>query len=146
MAGTGRTDYDTDFYSWSLEQARLVRQGLWTELDRDNVAEEIESLAQGEFNKLETAFRMLLLHMLKWDYQPGRRSRSWILAIKQQRLDIDDVLADNPGLRPRITEAIGRAYRRARLGAAKETELDESIFPDACGYGFDDIMSREFAF
>jgi hypothetical protein len=112
MAGTGRTDDDTDFYSWSLEQARLVRQGQWAELDRDNVAEEIESLAQGQFNKLETAFRMLLMHMLKWDYLPGRRSRSWILAIKQQRLDIDDVLADNPGLRPRITEAIGRAYRR----------------------------------
>ncbi|HEV3183868.1 MAG TPA: DUF29 domain-containing protein [Xanthobacteraceae bacterium] len=139
-----RADYDTDFYSWSIEQARLLRESDWTQVDRENVAEEIESLGREQFNKLESAFRVLLLHILKWDYQPGRRSRSWIISIKQQRLEVDDVLADNPGLRPRIAEAIGRAYRKARLEAAKETDLEESAFPDACGYGFDDIMTRDF--
>jgi hypothetical protein len=82
--------------------------------------------------------------MLKWDHQPARRSRSWTLSIKQQRLEIDDILGDNPGLRPRIAEAIARAYRKARVDAAKETELDESRFPDTCAYGFDDIMTHEF--
>jgi hypothetical protein len=144
MAGTGRTDYDTDFYSWSLEQARLVRQGLWAELDRDNVAEEIESLAQGQFDKLETAFRVLLIHMLKWDHQPKRRSRSWIISIKEQRLEIDDILKDNPGLRPRIPEAIDRAYRKAILAAAKETKLDEAVFSETLVYSFEDMMKREF--
>jgi len=137
-------DYDNDFYSWSLEQARLLREGQWAQLDRENVAEEIESLGREQFNKLESAFRVLLMHMLKWEHQPARRSRSWIISIKQQRLEINDILSDNPGLRPRIPEAIARAYRKARLEAAKETELDEAVFPGSLVHGFDDIMTREF--
>ena|SRR3984893_8537768 len=137
-------DYDNDFYSWSLEQARLLREGQWTRLDRDNIAEEIESLGREQFNKLESALRVLLMHMLKWDHQPKRRSRSWIISIKDQRLAINDILADNPGLRPRLPEAMERAYRRAILAAAKETKLDETVFPDRLGYGFDDIMTRAF--
>ena len=142
MAGAA---YDADFYSWSLEQAQLVRQGRWTELDRENLAEEIESLALAQFNKLEAALRILLIEMLKWDYACGRRDRSVILEIKLQRIEIEELLSDNPGMRPRITEAIERAYRRARLGAAKETELNEGVFPVNCGYDFDQIVTRDFA-
>ena len=69
--------YDRDFYTWSLEQARHVREGSWDALDRDNVAEEIESLGREQFNKLSSALRVLMLHMLKWDHQPELRSRSW---------------------------------------------------------------------
>jgi hypothetical protein len=137
--------YDRDFYSWSLEQARLVREGRWDAVDRDNVAEEIESLGREQFNKLESALRVLMMHMLKWDHQLDRRSRSWSISIRQQRLEVDDVLADNPGLKSRIAEAVARGYRKARLEAAKETGLDEAIFPDACPYSWDEIVSREFS-
>jgi hypothetical protein len=137
--------YDRDFYSWSQEQARLVREGRWDTVDRENVAEEIESLGREQFNKLESALRVLMLHMLKWDHQPDRRSRSWTISIRQQRLEVDDVLADNPGLKSRIAEATTRGYRKARLEAANETGLDEEIFPGACPYSWDDIVSREFS-
>src|ERR1700738_1255612 len=139
-----RAAYERDFYSWLLEQAHHLRAGRWNALDRDNLAEEIESLGREQFNKLESALRVLLMHMLKWDHQPKRRSRSWIISIKDQRLAINDILADNPGLRPRLPEAVERAYRRAILAPAKETKLDEPVFPDRLGYGFDDIMKREF--
>src|SRR5215210_3468992 len=76
------TAYEQDFYTWSLEQARLVRDGRWDVVDRENVAEEIESLGREQFAKPESALRVLLTHMLKWDRQPERRSRSWILSIK----------------------------------------------------------------
>jgi Domain of unknown function DUF29 len=137
-------DYENDFYSWSLDQARLLREGQWAQIDRENVAEEIESLGREQFNKLESAYRVLLMHMLKWEHQPKRRSRSWILSIKEQRMEINDILSDNPGLRSRIPEAIDRAYRKAILAAAKETKLDESAFPPHLVYSFDDIMTREF--
>jgi uncharacterized protein DUF29 len=52
--------------------------------------------------------------------------------------------SDNPGMRPRIFEAIARAYRRARLGAAKETDFDEMLFPESCVYDFDELITREF--
>jgi hypothetical protein len=140
-----RAEYERDFYSWSLEQARLIREGRTEALDRDNLAEEIESLGREQFNKLVSAMRVAMLHMLKWDHQPARRSRSWMLSIKQARFDITDVLDDNPGLKPRVAEAIVRAYRGARIDAAKETGLDEADFPDACPYAFGDITSRDFS-
>ena len=140
-----RAEYERDFYSWSIEQARLLREGRHDALDRDNLAEEIESLGREQFNKLVSALRVAMLHMLKWDHQPPLRSRSWVLSIEEQRLEIVDVLADNPGLKPRINEAIARAYRRARIEAAKETGLDEATFPATCPYSFDDITKRNFA-
>jgi hypothetical protein len=139
-----RADYMRDFYTWLMEQARAVREGRWGAVDRENLAEEIESLGREQFNKLESALRVLLLHILKWDHQPERRGRSWALSIREQRLEVDDVLADNPGLKPRIAEAMTRAYRKARVQAAKETGLDEAQFAETCPYSFDDITSRAF--
>jgi Domain of unknown function DUF29 len=138
-------EYERDFYSWLMEQARHLREGRFETLDRDNLAEEIESLGREQFNKLVSALRVLMVHLLKWDHQPSLRSRSWVLSIQEQRLEIADVLSDNPGLQPRIDEAIARAYRRARIEAARETGLDEAIFSPTCPYSFDDITSRVFS-
>jgi hypothetical protein len=140
-----RAEYMRDFYSWLMEQARLVREGRWDALDRENLAEEIESLGREQFNKLEGALRVLLTHILKWDHQPKLRSRSWMLSIKAQRTEVENVLSDNPGLKPRIPEALARGYRRARIEAAKETGLEESEFPETCRYSFDELMSRAFS-
>ena len=140
-----RADYRRDVYSWSQEQARLIREGRWDEIDRDNVAEEIESVGRTEFNQLVSALRVLMLHILKWDHQPERRTRSWVLSIDVQRQDLDDVLSDNPGLRPRLAEAVARAYRRARIEAAQETGLESAAFPETCPYSFEDITARRFS-
>ena len=136
--------YERDFYSWLMEQARHLREGRFEALDCDNLAEEIESLGREQFNKLVSALRVLLVHILKWDHQPSLRSRSWILSIQEQRLEIADVLSDNPGLKPRLGEAVTRAYRRARIEAAKETGLDDDAFPATCPYAFDELTSRAF--
>jgi hypothetical protein len=140
----GAADYERDFYSWLMEQARHVRDGRWGAVDRENLAEEIESLGREQFNKLESALRVLLTHMLKWDHQPERRSRSWLLSIEAQRVELENVLTDNPGLKPRLAEAIARGYRRARIEAAKETGIETGVFPETCPYSFEEIASREF--
>jgi hypothetical protein len=139
-----RAEYERDFYSWLMEQARLLREGRFDALDRENLGEEIESLGREQFNKLEGALRVLLMHILKWDHQPRRRSRSWVLSIEAQRIEVENVLSDNPGLKPRLAEAIGRAYRSARVEAARETGLEKSTFPQTCPYSFDELTSREF--
>ena len=140
-----RAAYNRDFYSWLMEQASHVREGRWNALDRENLAEEIESLGREQFNKLESALRVLMLHMLKWDHQAERRGRSWWASIGEQRLRLHDVLTDNPGLRPRVDEAITRAYRRARLRAIKETDIEAERFPETCPYSWSDIVSRDFS-
>lgn len=139
-----RAGYARDVYTWSQEQARAIREGRWEDIDRESVAEEIESVGRTEFNSLVSALRVLMLHMLKWDHQPAKRSRSWRASIKEQRLRLANVLADNPGLRPRVSEAIARAYARARQRAVRETDLDETTFPETCPYSWQDLVSRDF--
>jgi hypothetical protein len=89
---------------------------------------------------------VILIYMLKWDHQPAKRSRSWAVSIAAQRAELEDVLDDNPGLKPRIGEAISRAHRKARLQAMDETGLRKSSFAEICPYSFDDITSRPFEY
>lgn len=142
--GAAGPAYERDFHGWAMEQAKRIREGAFEALDRENLAEEIESLGREQFNKLESAYRVLLMHMLKWDHQTEKRTRSWAITIRTQRLEAADVLADNPSLKSRRAAALMRAYRKARLDAARETELDLALFPDTNPYSLDDIMDRPF--
>ena len=128
-----------------MEQARHLREGRFEALDCDNLAEEIESLGREQFNKLVSALRVLMAHMLKWDHQPPLRSRSWVLSIEEQRLEIADVLADNPGLKPRIDEAIAarlsaRPHRSGEGDWSGRREVSHSL-----PVLVDDFMSRAFS-
>lgn len=136
--------YERDFYTWTIDQAAALRKGRLAMLDVENLAEEIEDLGKEQFSKLESAFRVLLLHMLKWDNQPERRSRSWANSIGTQRLHVGYVLKDNPGLRSRREEAIARAFSLAVRRASTEMKRDLASLPTRCPYGFDEIMNRAF--
>jgi predicted DNA-binding ribbon-helix-helix protein len=135
--------YEQDFYSWALRQAALLRAGRFAELDIANIAEELDTLGRAEFNSLVSALRVLMLHLLKWDQQPEKRSRSWVVSIVVQRGELAEVLTDNPGLKPRLGEALERAYGRARREAAAETGLDIKTFPQTCPYDLAAITARE---
>jgi Domain of unknown function DUF29 len=138
-------DHEQDFYSWLVEQARLVRDGRWQAVDQNNLATEIEALAQHQFEKLEIAVHDLLTHLLKWDHPAIRRSRGRVQSVQSQRQAVADVLARNPGLAPRIPEAIAHCYRKARAEAANDVGLDENSFPGKCPYEWSEIVAREFA-
>lgn len=136
--------YERDIYAWALRQGALLRAGRLQEIDAGNIAEEIESLARSEFDKLASAYRVILTHMLKWDHQPGRRSRSWATSIAVQRLNVEDILSDSPGMKSRVDEALLRAYRQARLHAAGQTRLRVGTFPNERPYAMGEIMGRAF--
>ena len=134
--------YVRDVYAWAFEQAERLRRGQLSSLDALNLAEEIEDLGNEIYNRLESALRITLMHLLKWDHQPQRRTRSWTLSIRNGRLDVEDILKRHPGVRRRVPGAVVHAYRRARIEAAGETGLDESAFPAACPYSEAAIMTR----
>lgn len=136
--------YETDFYTWTIDQAAALRDGRLSELDIDNLAEEIEDLGKEVFSKLTSSYRIIVLHMLKWDHQVERRSRSWTISIRTHRNDLGHLLRDNPALKSRRMEALARAYTNARLEAADETGLRITTFPDACPYSLYDILNRPF--
>ena len=132
--------YDTDFYAWANQQADLLRAGRLGEADIANIAEEIESMGRSEKRELVSRLQILLLHLLKWRYQPKRRGKSWRSTIKVQRIELSRHLRDNPSLTSRMAEAIADAYEVALVEAERETSLDGSTFPTACPWGYDEII------
>jgi hypothetical protein len=138
------TLYDRDFYAWANEQARLLRSGHLSEADIEHIAEEIESMGKAEKRELVSRLVVLLCHLLKWQYQPERRGKSWRNTVAYQRLDVADHLADNPSLRTRLGQSVEDAYKRARLAAANETDLDADVFPVTCPWPFEHIMDADF--
>lgn len=121
--------YDKDVYGWALAQAELIRSGRLGEIDIENVAEEIESVGKSEYRALESALRIVLLHRLKWQFQPTHRSRSWQNSIRSHLIDFEELLADNPSLKSRLDEIRKRSYRSATVEAAVETGLAIEGFP-----------------
>ncbi len=115
--------YQSDFYGWAVEQARLLRAGRLGEADIANIAEEIESMGRSEKRELVNRLAVLLAHLLKWQFQPGLRGNSWRLTIIEQRLRLAAHLKDNPSLRPYLPEAFGDAWRLAAVMAERETGL-----------------------
>lgn len=87
-----QTAYDTDFYLWTQQQATLLRQGHFSELDTTHLVDEIEDMGRSEKRELENRLIVLLVHLLKWRFQPDRRGNSWSATMKRQRLDIEDLL------------------------------------------------------
>ena len=137
-----RARYDRDLYSWAAEQAALLRAGRIAEADVLNIAEEIDDVGNEQYHRLESALRIVLLHLLKWDHQPERRSRSWWASIRVQRNHVRRVLRKNPGLKSEVDGAVTEAYETARIEAAVQTSRGEEAFPVDCPYSWDEIMER----
>ncbi|PPQ26271.1 DUF29 domain-containing protein [Rhodopila globiformis] len=138
------TIYDEDFYAWANEQARLLRAGNLAQADIAHIAEEIESMGRAEKRELVSRLQVLLMHLLKWQFQPERRGVRWTVTIRNQRDALVDHLADNPSLKARFPEAVVRAYRAAWGEAAVETELPEKSFPDVCPWTLAQITDENF--
>ena len=138
------TLYEQDFYAWANEQAGLLRAGKLAQADIEHIAEEIESMGKTEKRELVSRLSVLLLHLLKWQFQPGRRGTSWQATIRLQRRDLTRHIRDNPSLKANLDEAISYAYGNAIIEAVGETGLLEGTFPTACPWSFEQMMAEDF--
>ena len=138
------TLYEQDFHAWTSRQATLLRAGAFDQADIDNIAEEIEAMGRSERRELVSRLSQLLLHLLKWRYQPGLRGASWRLTIEEQRDAIAGHLRDNPSLKSHLDQAMDDAYRWARRRAGHETGLADSSFPKLCPFPFNEAIDPSF--
>lgn len=135
-----RVGYDKDYCLWISRQTKFLQTGDFDKLDITNLVEEIESLGKSERRALESQLEILLMHILKKKYQPWMASRSWELSVKESRLRASRILKENLSLKPELEQFVKDAYQYARLEAAKETGLDEKIFPKACELTIKEIL------
>ena len=136
--------YDQDFFAWSRQQADLLRAGDLAQADIEHIAEEIESMGRTEKRELISRLTVLLLHLLKWRYQPEKRGASWEASIRVQRNRLADHLEDNPSLKPLLPQALLSAYRDAALEAVAETGLPGATFPQACPWSEEQVLDAGF--
>ena len=140
----GANLHDQDFHAWTIQQANLLKAGKLHEIDLDNLIEEIESMGSSERNQLQNRLKVLIGHLLKWQFQPTYRSRSWNATIEEQRLSVIGLIEDNPSLRSILEERIAKAYPQGVLLAVKETNLDKKTFPPSCPYSTKELFDVDF--
>ncbi|MGF1516487.1 MAG: DUF29 domain-containing protein [Nodosilinea sp.] len=136
--------YATDFYAWTQAQANFLRQGKIDYLDVVNLVEEIESLGRQQKQELKNRLGVLIGHLLKWQYQTGHRSKSWKYTIQEQRLQILDLLDQNPSLKAYQDEAVTKGYQLGLLLVGRETPLNPQDLPNDCPFNLGQILDNSF--
>jgi hypothetical protein len=139
-----KAEYNRDFYQWIDRHVELLKTGRIAELDVNNLIDELESMAKRDRRELVSHLAVLLRHLLKWEFQPEQRGSSWKGSIKEQRLQIEDQLADSPSLKNYLPEAITKAYPKAVDVAQDETDLAASVFPETCLYSVAQLLDKAF--
>lgn len=138
------TLYKTDFYAWTQRQVDLLRAEEFEAVDWNNLIEEMETLGRSETHKVESRLIVLIMHLLKWEYQPERQSRSWQNAIAEQRDRLDRLLFKNPTLRARLPDIIEFVYPYAVKKALRETGFVHAPFLPNCPYTEAQILDEMF--
>ena len=134
--------YDRDFAAWAEAQAEALRAGRLDALDLAHLAEEIGDLSNREGDALESHLETLVLHLLKWRYQPARRSRSWEATIKVARRNVAKLLRRSPSLRPGLGASLAEIYPNARIRAAVATRLPDDALPERCPFTLDQVTGE----
>lgn len=138
--------YEHDVAAWSVEQARLLRAGLFDQLDIEHIADEIEDVGKSEARELASRMAVLLAHWLKWEYQPILRSPSWQNTIREQRQQVLRRLKQTPSLQPKLEDPdfIESVWGDARLAAARETGIDIARFPPESVWPFPEVLREDW--
>lgn len=138
------TLYERDFSLWLERQAQLLRERRLDELDVPNLLEEVEDMGRSEKKAIKNNLVVILLHLLKHQFQATRRSRSWLGSIVEHRQRLHDDLNDSPSLRGHLEAVFARAYADARTRATVETGLPESRFPETSPYSLEQALDPKF--
>jgi hypothetical protein len=136
--------YERDFYAWLRDQATQLRARSHNNIDWENLAEEIESVGRSERREIESRLALLILHLLKWQFQPGRRSESWKLSIGEQRTWIPGIIRHSPSLKGYPSRIFASAYEDGQRRAINETGPHPSVFPSEPPFTVKEALDYRF--
>ncbi|WP_413172861.1 DUF29 domain-containing protein [Anabaena azotica] len=136
--------YHEDFYLWIETTAKQLRNGNFVEIDLANLIEEIESMGRSEKRALKSNLLVLLMHLLKYKYQPEKRSNSWLSTMFEHRRRLKEELTESPSLKKYFSEVFSECYQDARKLASLETDLSLDTFPVSCPLTTDEILNQDY--
>lgn len=136
--------YESDFYRWSMKNAKLLRSGKVCEADLENIAGEIRDMGISQRRELMSRASVLLRHLLKLDFSqsPLKKSAvaSWTTTIREQRRELARLLEQMPSLRRFMIRDLAKIYREAAEDAVFEGRLNPERIPATCPYSIDQIL------
>ena len=132
--------HERDFYGWVQQQCAALRDHNSGQLDWDGLQEELEALGRQEYRELVSRLAVLLGHLLKWQVQPERRSRSCFLSIREQRRAMTRLLAQNPSLRAKADEAMGDGFEAGVDLVLRDTDLSLRVLPQHSAWSLDQAL------
>jgi hypothetical protein len=130
--------YERDFLAWTEDQAVALRTRQVSDLDWSNLLEEVESMGASQRRELENRLTILLMHLMKWVWQPEKRSTSWKLTIQGQRRELLRLIKQSPSLKPLVSNVLDEVWSDARDDAEVETGLPSQAFPESCPWDVSD--------
>ena len=142
--GSNAELYAQDFYAWAQTTAALIRAGKWYDLDREALAEEVESVGASQYTAVSSAVYQILVHLLKWRYQAARQSRSWRVSLLEHRSRIPRRLRRAPSLARELPTMIVEEYSAACRKASAQTSLPLSTFPETCPWTPEQVLDDDF--
>ena len=141
---SGSSLYEQDFYLWIQTTAELLKQGRLTELDLENLIDEIETMGRSEKRALESNLEVLLMHLLKYQIQAERRSKSWQYTILEHRRRVQKALKESPSLKPYFDQVFDESYQTARRLAVIETGLAIATFSEQSPFTLEQVLDCDF--
>lgn len=136
--------YEQDFYLWTQTIAQQLKENNFNEIDIPNLIEEIESMGRSEKRELKNRLIVLLMYLLKWQYQPEKRSESWHTTISEQRICIETLLEDSPSLQPLLIEVFEDCYQKACLKASDETGIKLNFYPQKSPFTLEETLKNSY--
>ncbi|CAC5342216.1 MULTISPECIES: DUF29 domain-containing protein [Planktothrix] len=136
--------YEQDFHLWVQQTIQLLESKHFEELDCQNLIEELDSMGKNDKNALKSNLRILLMHLLKYRFQPEKRSNSWQYTIIEHRQRIEDALENSPSLKPFLENIFIQCYQGAKKLAAAETGLPRSFFPENCPFSIEETLNIDY--
>jgi Domain of unknown function DUF29 len=138
------TIYEQDFNLWLEQTVALLKARRFGELDLELLIDELESVAKRDKREMLSRLDVILMHLLKWQYQPNCRTVSWESSIQNNRKEILRLIEDSPSLKSYPVEILSKAYQSARKDAARETQLPQDTFPMDCPFSINEALSDTF--
>ncbi|HTL89449.1 MAG TPA: DUF29 domain-containing protein [Leptolyngbya sp.] len=137
--------YETDYYLWIQNTLEKLKHQNYAQVDWENLLDEIEDMARNERRSLSSNLVIILLHLLKWQYQPEHRTGSWRSSMLEHRRRLEEALEDSPSLKRYLEEVLGRCYGNAVKQAIAEAGLAIATFPAECPYSIAEVLEAELS-